>query len=110
MTDLPHAKALTAEDRLRLHTHDPETFTFDISDALSLEEELDQLRDAHARALVEARQDGRREALEEAADVADQYDGEGLDGGYDCHLGDARRTQRDIAAAIRKLMEQDNGR
>lgn len=45
----------------------------------------------------------RAEVLEEAARVADDYEGKGMDGGYDSHLGDAFRTRRDIAAAIRAL-------
>ena len=45
----------------------------------------------------------RAEVLEEAARVADDYEGKGMDGGYDSHLGDAFRTRREIAAAIRSL-------
>ena len=45
----------------------------------------------------------RAETLEEAARVADGYEGKGMDGGYDSHLEDAFRTRREIAAAIRAL-------
>ena len=51
----------------------------------------------------------RAETLEEAARVADDYEGKGMDGGYDSHLGDAFRTRRDIAAAIRDLAGQYEG-
>jgi len=45
----------------------------------------------------------RAETLEAAARVADDYEGKGMDGGYDSHLEDAFRTRREIAAAIRAL-------
>jgi hypothetical protein len=44
--------------------------------------------------------------LEEAAKVAENYDGPGIVGGYDRHLGDGYETRRDIAAAIRVLKEK----
>jgi hypothetical protein len=41
---------------------------------------------------------------ERCAKVAEDYDGDGLRGsGYEDQLGDARQTQREIAAAIRAL-------
>jgi hypothetical protein len=39
----------------------------------------------------------------ESVEVADDYEGKGKDGGYDSHLGDAFRTRREIAAAIRAM-------
>jgi hypothetical protein len=60
-----------------------------------------------AKSLVdEARMDGWNLALEEAAKVAEDYDGPGLDGGYDRHLGDGYETRRDIAAAIRAMVKE----
>lgn len=58
---------------------------------------------AISNALLAAEQRGRKAGIEEAATVAEGYDGDGLIGSYDCHLGDARLTVREIAAAIRSL-------
>ena len=44
--------------------------------------------------------------MEEAAKVAENYDGPGMIGGYDRHLGDGDETRRDIAAAIRALVSK----
>jgi hypothetical protein len=40
---------------------------------------------------------------EECAKVAEDYDGPGMVGDYDRHLGDVYKTRRDIAAAIRAM-------
>jgi len=48
--------------------------------------------------------EARREALEEAAKAAEDYDGDGMRSqGHDAQLGDAFLTRREIAAAIRAL-------
>ena len=44
-----------------------------------------------------------RRAIERCAKVADDYDGDGHDHDYYTQLGNSRRTQSDIAAAIRAL-------
>lgn len=43
------------------------------------------------------------DAIEAAAKIASDYDGDGMDGGMDCHLGDAFQTRREITEQIRKL-------
>lgn len=54
---------------------------------------------------------GRAEAFEEAAKIADEYDGEGLDStGYDDQLGDGRLTANDIAKAIREYAAKTGGK
>lgn len=41
---------------------------------------------------------------EQCAKIAEDYDGEGMDGtGYDAQLGDASKTRREIAERIRAL-------
>lgn len=64
----------------------------------------DALREARA-ALDAARRDER----ERCACVAEDYEGAGIDGGMDAHLGDGYRTRRDIAAAIRALLDTPEG-
>lgn len=56
-------------------------------------------------ALRAALSTARADALEEAARVAEDYEGPGIVGGYNRHLGDGYETRRDIAAAIRALKE-----
>ena len=55
--------------------------------------------------IAAALRQARADALEEAARVAEDYEGPGIVGGYNRHLGDGYETRRDIAAAIRALKE-----
>ena len=60
--------------------------------------------DTIAQALRQARLD----ALEEAAKVADEYEGKGFELGLHTQSGDAYVTRSDIAAAIRALKENSD--
>lgn len=58
-------------------------------------------------ALTAARAAGVAAERERCAKIAEDYDGDGMIGGMDMHLGNAILTRSDIAAAIRA--EQANG-
>ena len=61
-------------------------------------------------ALNDAYEAGYNAGLERAAEIADAYDGDGLDStSYGDQLGNASKTMDDIAAAIRAEKETDHG-
>ena len=69
---------------------------------------FDQLLvDDIAAALRKSEKEGYRHGIEEAAKIADDYEGEGCEPkGYNAQLGDAHQTQWDIAKAIRALARE----
>lgn len=94
MTDLPQWAREKAADAMDFIYFDAPAFDIAVQDV--------------ARALVEARQDGRREALEEAAKVAENNGEPGMysnaSNAFRCGHEDAAEH---IAAAIRNLKETE---
>jgi hypothetical protein len=50
--------------------------------------------------------DARAKVIEECARIADEYEGEGLDGKFMREGGDGVRTKLDIAKSIRALLSE----
>ena len=76
-----------------------------VSEIERLNAEVARMREAYREMARAALAVSRPVIMEECARVAEDYDGPGMVGGYDRHLGDGYETRRDIAAAIRALKD-----
>ena len=78
---------------------------FDLVTRFNADSEADKLR-AEIASLRAQLDEARRKAIEECARIADEYEGEGLDGKFMREGGDGVRTKLDIAKSIRALLSE----